>query len=326
MPYVKSKYDGAMLFYRNYVPQLSPLSFDADDTTTSQAKPNNNSSNKPALVFSAGWPFSSHMYDDLAIRLCESHRYQCILPDRRGYGKSEWSGPDSASKSSIDYSVFADDLGHIISSAEFSPKKEGGGRGGEFVGIGTSLGCGEILQMILDDSTGALGRRCKGLIFLCSSLPIPMHTESKPWGPPREYWVDLLSRLRQNFGEALQSCMDVIFGASAFQNTMTSHERARFQRMAIAEADPMAVERTVQIFLDRDLTDALREFGEKWYGIPVLMLHGSEDAANPVDSSPAYVMNLLQKSDTELKVYEGSAHGRFFLLLSFRVYCCENIV
>lgn len=252
------------------------------------------------------------MYDDVAIRLCESHRYQCILPDRRGYGKSEWSGPASASKSGINYSVFADDLGHIISSAEFSSKQNEKEGGGEFVGIGTSLGCGELVQMILDDSTGALGRRCKGLIFLCSSLPIPMYTESKPWGPPRTYWDDLLSRIRQNFGEALQSTMDVIFGASAFQNTMTSHERARFERMAIAEADPMAVERTVQIFLDRDLTDSLREFGEKWCGIPVLMLHGSEDAANPVDSSPAYVMDLLPKSDSELKVYQGSAHGKFF--------------
>ncbi|QKX63988.1 uncharacterized protein TRUGW13939_11161 [Talaromyces rugulosus] len=301
MPYVKSKYDGAMLSYRNYVPQLSPLGFRIDDTTTSQTKPNNH---KPALVFSAGWPFSSHMYNVIATPLCESYRYQCILPDRRGFGKSEWSGPDSATKSSIDYSVFADDLGHIVDSAEFAS-----GQGG-FVGIGTSLGCGEIVQMIINDSTGALGRRCKGLVFLCSSLPIPMQTESKPWGPPRAYWDDLLSRIRQNSGEALQSCMDVIFGASAFQNTMTHHERARFERMAIAEADPMAVERTVQIFLDRDLTDSLREFGEKWCDIPVLMLHGSEDLANPVDRSPAYVMNLLPNSDSELKVYEGSAHDR----------------
>jgi hypothetical protein len=93
---------------------------------------------------------------------------------------------------------------------------------------------------------------------------------------------------------------------------MTHHERTRFERMAIAEADTMAVERTVQIFLDRDLTDSLREFGKKWCDIPVLMLHGSEDLANPVDRSPAYVMNLLPNSDSELKVYEGSAHGRFF--------------
>lgn len=309
MPYVKSKYDGARLFYRNYVPQLSPLSFSIDATTGSQAK-----DNKPALVFSAGWPFSSHMYNDIAIPLCETYRYQCILPDRRGYGKSEWSGFGSAS---IDYSVFTDDLGHIIKSAGFDPAE-----GKEFVGIGTSLGCGELVKAILDDSTGSLGRRCKGLIFLCSSLPIPMHTESKPWGPPRAFWDDLLSRLRRNYGEALQSCMDVIFGASAFQNIMTAHERARFERMAIAEADPMAVERTVQIFLDRDLTHDLSDFGEKWSGIPVLMLHGSEDAANPVDKSPAYVMDLLSKNDTELKVYEGSAHGTFlppFLCLSLRI-------
>lgn len=257
------------------------------------------------------------MYDDIATRLCESHLYQCILPDRRGYGKSEWSGSTSASQSSIDYSVFADDLSHIVSSAEFVSRE------GEFIGIGTSLGCGEIVQMILDDPTGSLGRRCKGLIFLCSSLPIPMLTESKPWGPPRAYWDKILSHLRQNFGEAVQSTMDVIFGASAFQNTLTHYERARFERMAIAEVDPLAVVRTVQIFLDRDLTDSLRKFGREWCDIPVLMLHGSEDAANPVDKSPAYVMDLLSKSDCELKVYEGSAHGMFFSSLSFPSPMCD---
>ncbi|CRG82946.1 hypothetical protein PISL3812_00293 [Talaromyces islandicus] len=299
MPYVNSKYDGAMLYYRNYAPQVSPLCFHIDDS--GHKKPNN-----PALVFSAGWPFSSHMYDDLAIRLCESHRYQCLLPDRRGFGKSEWSGPDSATKSSIDYSVFADDLGHIINSAEFSSSSN---EDKDFVAIGTSLGCGEIVQMILDDPTGSLGRRCKGLIFICSSLPIPMQTDSKHFGPPRAYWDDLLTRLRQNSAEAIQSTLGVIFGASAIQN-MPGGLKARFERMA-TEADPMAVERTVQIFLDRDLTDALREFGERWCDIPILMLHGSEDAANPVDRSPAYVMNLLPKSDSTLKVYEGSAHGLY---------------
>lgn len=313
MPYVKSKYDGAMLFYRNYVPQISPLGFCIDDGD--HKKPN-----KPALVFSAGWPFSSHMYDDLAIRLCESHRYQCILPDRRGFGRSEWSGPDAATKSSIDYSVFADDLGHILGSAEFSSSSN---EDKEFVAIGTSLGCGEIVQMILDDSTGTLGRRCKGLVFMCSSLPIPMHTERKPFGPPRAYWDELLARLRQNSAETFQSVLDVIFGSSAFQNMPG---KGRFERMATTEADPMAVERTVQIFLDRDLTDALREFGKRWCDIPVLMLHGSEDSANPVDRSPAYVMDLLSESDCLLKVYEGSAHGRFFFwfYIKFYVYFLSN--
>ncbi|KAK3117431.1 hypothetical protein LTR53_001196 [Teratosphaeriaceae sp. CCFEE 6253] len=164
MPTIQSNYDGASLYYRHYIPQTSAPSFRYID------KDADNHPTNPALVFSAAWPFSGAMYDHLVPTLTEPHRYPCILPDRRGFGKSEWSGPAGLQHHRIDYGTFAQELRRIIHEICQRADRECA----MFVAVGTSMACGEIIEMLSNDDAGDLTLACNGIILICSSPPIPM--------------------------------------------------------------------------------------------------------------------------------------------------------
>lgn len=296
MPFTQSPYDGASLHYRRYVPQTSAPSFRASAVE---------STSRPSLVFSAAWPFNSHQYDHLMTTLSEAHRYPCVLADRRGYGSSDWSGPDAFQKHEIGYDTFALDLRHVINTS-------GVAEDAGFVAIGTSMGCGEIIHALTHDTSGTLMKGCRGLIFICPSLPVPLWTERKPTGPKREFWDGVLDSLREDPDEGIAKTLPVIFGS--YLESMPNFQRARYERM-LEHADKVAAERTVQIFLNHDFTDEMKELGSR-LEVPVLILHGSEDYANPVDVNAVLVRDSFPGS--ELKVYEGAAHGELCMKTLFQ--------
>ena len=250
------------------------------------------------------------MWDHLVLPLCESHRFRCILPDRRGYGKSEWSGSNIAKAAVVDYDVFADDLAQVVTTALPSSTEE-------FVGVGASLGCGEWL-LALDRHHDLLMGRCKGLIFIGSSLPIPLRTLSKPHGPPREFWDKLLQDLREDCAAALEKAIPFIFRPD-LGNPLSDGVKTRYIRMA-EESDPIAMERTVQVFLDRDLTEVLERAGPMMQ-FPILILHGGRDEVNPTDEGPGLVKKHIQRTD--IKIYEQGAHGMHFQGKAYCVYTID---
>jgi len=79
MPSFTSPVDGTTLFYRYYDPD--PAIVEVESAKTQPV----------TLIFLHGWPMSSRMFDQLLVPLCETHRYRCIAPDRRGFGKSDVS-------------------------------------------------------------------------------------------------------------------------------------------------------------------------------------------------------------------------------------------
>ncbi|KAK4551913.1 hypothetical protein LTR86_010814 [Recurvomyces mirabilis] len=282
MPTIQSKYDGASLFYRQYVPQSSAPSFRHLNGDAA------NHHTRPTLVFSAAWPFSGAMYDHLIPTLTESYRYSCIVPDRRGFGQSEWSGPAGSDNYRIDYGTFAQDLRQIIQDT----CQRAGRTNATFVAVGTSMGCGEIIEMLSNDDAGDVTSMCKGIVLICSSLPIPMWTERKPTGPLRAFWDSLLDHLREDADEGLASTLPVIFGPA--YDSISPHVKARYERI-LAQADRVAVERAVQIYLDRDFTTTLEAFGRR-NKIPVMILHGTEDRANPVNATVRDALDREVKS------------------------------
>lgn len=284
MPFISSKVDGAQLFYRDYSSSKKAPAFKpAEDR---------NASGKPTLVVAAAWPFSSKMYDHIMLPLCESHGFRCPAIDRRGYGGSHWAGPFKPDQD-IDYETFADDLAHVLDITGVS--KEDG-----FVGIGASLGCGEFLLAL--HRHPELQSGCRGLVFLGPSLPIALQTSRKSTGPPRSFWDSLLERLRNDRYETLANSLPYIFGEEGTK-MLSSFEARRYEDIAMS-ADPFALERTVQIFLDRDFTDLIEE---RRFKFPLLILHGDADAANPVESGPGFIQ--ANWHNAKVNVYEGAAHG-----------------
>lgn len=287
MPSISSKHDDALLFYRDYNPSTKAQPYEPAETR--------NQTKKPVLVFAAAWPFSSKMYDHIMLPLCESFGYRCIGIDRRGYGGSQWSGPIKPGQD-IDYDTFADDLAQIL---DVSGAAEDNG----FVGIGASLGCGEFILAL--HKNPRLLNACRGLVFLGPSLPIPLQTARKPAGPPRSFWDSLLERLRDDRYQALIDALPYIWGEQG-SNLLSSSEIRRYEDIAVS-ADPFALERTVQIFLDRDFTDMIEQHGRS-FQFPILVLHGDADAANPVESGPGFIQANIP--NVKVVVYEGAAHGK----------------
>ena len=290
MPYITSTHDGARLFYRVYVPAVSPVSF-------MPASDGERGDDRPVLVFTSAWPFSSKMWDHILVPLVETHRFRCIAPDRRGYGQSEWSGPDISKAASINYDTFALDLAQILESAGISPS---GDSSPGFIGVGSSLGCGELFLAL--STSPKLRESCRGLVFIGSSLPIPLRTSQKPNGPPREFWDNVLSGLRQDKLGWMNTGLPFIFGPDALSET----EMIRYQHIA-EESDPIAVERTVQAFLERDLTDLMKNLHDPKKPLEILILQGDKDSVNPIDEGPELVKRCLPA--TRIVVYENGYHG-----------------
>lgn len=72
--------------------------------------------------------------DVRSLPLCETYRFRCIAPDRRGFGQSDWNGPDQGGKS-ITLETFADDVTLLLKSLKLE----------SFILVGASMGCSEAL-------------------------------------------------------------------------------------------------------------------------------------------------------------------------------------
>lgn len=129
MPYFSSSIDSAQLCYRDYVPNQNPVS-----SATVEEQDSRN--DFPVLVFLHGWPMSSAMYEQLMLVLCEKHHMRCVAQDRRGFGKSDWSGIQRAPQEhSVTYEVFADDTIQLVEMLKLK----------RFYVVAASMGCGESL-------------------------------------------------------------------------------------------------------------------------------------------------------------------------------------
>ncbi len=84
------------------------------------------------LIMLHGNPMSSLMFESLMLPLCESYRFRCIAPDRRGFGKSDWDGVDQVS---ITDKTLATDVASLVEKLQPGP----------FVFVACSVGAAESL-------------------------------------------------------------------------------------------------------------------------------------------------------------------------------------
>ena len=153
MPYMTSPIDGARLFYRDYRPARSPSPF----------QPLVEGGQDVSLIFIHGWPMSSAMWEYFMLPLCESHRIRCVAVDRRGFGKSEWSGTPHSSTAEVDYNTFAKDTMHLLEELDLK----------KIIFVASSMGCGETLLAYFGSKWAR--ERCK----VCIAKAIRQHSRRK---------------------------------------------------------------------------------------------------------------------------------------------------
>lgn len=148
---------------------------------------------------------SSEMYTHLMLPLSQNHKVRCIAPDRRGFGRSEWTGAKDAGE--ITYETFARDTIAILETANIAS---------DWAWVAASMGPGEtvLAQEMLQQSNELkdLAARCKGFVWLGPSMPYPLKSEVNPTAPAREVWDSILAGLRADRVGFVKVAIDGVFG------------------------------------------------------------------------------------------------------------------
>ncbi|RMJ25869.1 alpha/beta hydrolase fold protein [Aspergillus sp. HF37] len=272
MPRFNSPVDGAQLFYRDYKP-----------TTPTQ---------QPALLFIHGWPYSSLMFEQLLIPLCQAHGTRCIAPDRRGFGNSDWDGPGDAA-AGIDYQTFADDTAHLVQSLATGP----------FVVVASSMGPGE--SVLAYQSSQYFRDNCNGFIWLAPSLPCAAQSADNPHAPPETVWASIRDGFGVSRGDFTHAALPgaLVGETNASQLSVKTLERYEY---IVGQADPLAIQRCVGSISETGFRGKLHRLAEG-SAVPILCIHGTDDAGMPYEVSTKLVREIVPR--VEVKLYEGAAHG-----------------
>ncbi|PGH18338.1 hypothetical protein AJ80_04516 [Polytolypa hystricis UAMH7299] len=282
MPRFTSPFDGAQLFYRDYIPARDTPAFKPITDSKGQ---------KITLVFIHGWPMSSLMFDHLMLPLCETHRIRCIAPDRRGFGSSDWNG-DKPVQSDIDYNVFAQDTIYLLEKLDVRP----------FVFVTTSMGPGETI--LAHAQSQYIQKNCKGFVWIGPALPFPLSTPENPTAPSRAVWDFILDGLRGSRADYTHEALPPSLGTAAGCE-ISAHTLRRYENI-VAQADALAIERCVQIITNKDFTEDLRNLNANW-DTPILCVHGDQDLGCPYEASSKVVKEIVPRA--VVKVYEKGSHG-----------------
>ncbi|KAK4141374.1 Alpha/Beta hydrolase protein [Dichotomopilus funicola] len=304
MPTFRAPSDSASLFYRYYLPSTD---------RPHRPSPTSPSRQPLTLVFLHGWPMSSRMYDQLILPLVETHRYPVIAPDRRGFGRSDWAGPNTAPENAgeVSYDTFVSDAVALLEHVFASAAKYAHGAPGEFVFVAASMGTSE--SVLLRNASKGLREKCKGFVWLGPNMPYCIASEECGTATPVEVWDQLIQGFRgKGHKDFIHEAFPGNFRADLPGNEMSAVTLGFFERL-VQEADPIAVERCA-VILQKPMAAELKAWGKKaeteeGERVPVLVLHGDSDTGTPIEASSLLVKEILPWS--VLKVYKGAGHGLY---------------
>lgn len=271
MPYISSPSDGASLFYIDYRP-FTDLIFRPEEDSIAKNK-------DKTLLFIHGWPMSGRMYEHLMLPLSQTHGVRCIAIDRRGFGKSEWQGPEPLE---VTYDTFAEDTFTIIKSIKDL---------GQFTFVASSMGCGESLLVYELMRKHGLERRVQGFIWMGPSLPYPLKADFNPHAPPQEVWDMILDGFRQDRTAFVKASIGGVFGT---QHGIAMSETAQeFYVDLVKQADAIAIERCCQILSRYDFNEKLKSFGNtKPDDVKLTVIHGEKDQSKSLQPRDAIRANM----------------------------------
>jgi non-heme chloroperoxidase len=253
MPYATAK-DGTRLFYKDW----------------GEGRP---------VVLIHGWPLSGDTFDDAAVALAENG-YRAIVPDRRGFGRSDqpWDG--------YDYDTFADDVAAIVLEAGVS---------GPIALAGFSMGGGEVARFITRHGSAQVSHA----ILIGSVVPFLLKTDDNPNGAPREVFDGMIAGLRKDRGNFFRNFFVSFFGKGFVSDAVL--DDAWRQAMTAGLKPTLAC---VRAFSETDFRPDLKNFT-----MPTLVIHGVKDETVPIDLTGRTVAKTVNSA--RLIEYEDGAHGIF---------------
>jgi pimeloyl-ACP methyl ester carboxylesterase len=258
MPYAKAK-DGTMLYYKDW-------------------------GTGAPVVLLHGWPLTGDTFDDAAIALAEARR-RCIIPDRRGFGRSDqpFTG--------YDYDTFADDVVAILEDA---------GVAESVALVGFSMGGGEVARFLTKQGKGRVSKA----VLIGSIVPYMLQTGDNPDGVPQATFDEMAAAMKKDRAHFFQGFFKAFFGQGVIAHPVSDAvlDDAWRQAMMAGLKPTLAA---AQAFATTDFRPDLKSFD----GVPTLVIHGTADATVPIAATGEVVAS--QVPGAQFIPYEGSAHGLF---------------
>ena len=257
MPYAKAK-DGTHLYYKDW----------------GRGAP---------VVLLHGWPLTGDTFDDAALRLAESG-CRAIIPDRRGFGRSDqpWDG--------YDYDTFADDVAAVLEHAGVSEP---------VALVGFSMGGGEVARFLTKQGAARVSKA----VLISSVVPYMLQTDDNPHGVPQATFDEMTAGMKKDREHFFKGFFKDFFGSGWISQPVSDEvEMNAWRQTMMAGLRPTLA--AAQAFATTDFRPDLASFT-----VPTLVIHGTADKTVPIDATGRVV--AAQVPHAELIEYDGSAHGLF---------------
>lgn len=258
MPYAKAK-DGTMLYYKDW----------------GRGDP---------VVLLHGWPLTGDTFDDAAIRLAESGK-RCIIPDRRGFGRSDqpWDG--------YDYDTFADDVAAILEDAGIDQP---------VALVGFSMGGGEVARFLTKQGKNRVSKA----VLISSVVPYMLQTDDNPNGVPQSTFDQMTEGMKKDREHFFTGFFKDFFGDGLLTQPVSAEvEMNAWRQTMMAGLRPTLA--AAQAFATTDFRPDIPSFD----GVPTLIIHGTSDKTVPIDATGRVMADKVPGA--QLIEYDGSAHGLF---------------
>ena len=234
------------------------------------------------VVLLHGWPLTGDTFDDAAIALAEQG-FRSIIPDRRGFGRSDqpWTG--------YDYDTFSDDVAAILDDAKIS---------GPVALVGFSMGGGEVARF----QTRYPGRT-SAAVLISAVVPYMLKTDDNPNGVPQATFDEMTAGMKKDREHFFAGFFKDFYGVSAAKSPVSDEVLMNSWRQSmLAGLHPTLA--AAKAFATTDFRPDLASFKS-----PTLIIHGTDDKTVPIDATARESAKALP--DAKLIEYDGSAHGLF---------------
>jgi non-heme chloroperoxidase len=258
MPYAKAK-DGTMLYYKDW----------------GRGDP---------VVLLHGWPLSADTWDAAAMKLVEAGK-RCIMPDRRGFGRSDqpWDGHD--------YDTYADDVAAVLEDAGINEP---------VALVGFSMGGGEVARFLTKQGKGRVSKAA----LISSVVPHVAQSDANPDGVPESKLQEMTEQMKTDRAAFMHTFFKTFFGVGMVSSPVSDQVLMNAWRQAMmAGLRPTLA--AAKAFSYTDFRPDLKSFD----GVPTLCIHGTSDKTVPIDATGRVV--AAQVPSAKLIEYDGSPHGLF---------------
>ncbi|KUF19126.1 alpha/beta fold hydrolase [Streptomyces silvensis] len=211
---------------------------------------------------------------------------RCVLPDRRGFGRSErpWNG--------YDYDTLADDLAALLEQLELT----------EATLVGYAIGGGEAVRYLARHGSARVAR----LALVCATTPFLLRGPDNPEGLDESVLEQVLGAMSTDRAGCAAQIAGPFFGGpgATVDSLELSPELVNWLIQLALDGSPRASMEITRTLFTEDLRADVRGVD-----VPTLIVHGDNDLSAPLELCARRTADLIPHSS--LEVYEGAAHGLF---------------